>query len=119
MKIKPRTIAYIAIIGTLIIATLVLFLIAKDLKTEASSYDVAIIKATNELAKLTEGTEAYAAKLAELNNYNALKDGAATSYKLFALLAYGTSMIFLISIGFIVQHSSKVKEKEDQAVALS
>ena len=114
---KPRLIIYIAIIVVIIALTLIFFSMSRNFKVECSAYNVSIIKCRNELETLTEGTPAYIAKMAELTHFQSLKDAAGIKYNVFAYLSYGFSMLFLISVGLIVNHSTKIKEKEDNAVA--
>ena len=117
--LKSRLTIYIAIIVVVIAATLVFFALSKEFKTECTSYNVSIIMCQNDLATMTEGTPAYAAKMAELTHFQSLKDAAGVKYNVFAYLSYGFSILFLVSVGLIVNHSTKMKEKEDNAVAVT
>ena len=117
--LKSRLTIYIAIIIVVVAITLVFFAFSKEFKTECSSYNVSIIMCENDLSKMTEGTPEYIAKMAELTHFQSLKDAAGVKYNVFAYLSYGFSILFLVSVGLIVNHSTKMKEKEDNAVAVT
>ena len=115
-KNAVRILIYGLVIGGLLALTLVFFILCRGQKTTYNSYNVQIITLTNELETLTEGTPAYEATLAELTRYQGLKANANSVYTVFAFLAYGFSILSLISIGVVIQHSTKYREKQDNSV---
>lgn len=115
-KKNLRTLAYVGIIGGIALAAMTFYTVSQYEKAKFKASETVRLSSENKMKTTTGDEQAWWTEVNE--DFTKISKQNSSAYIGTAIPAYTLSIGTLVAFGLVLKHAEKVKEKEDNEVAM-